>query len=129
MANVKNLVKGDEIHKFTPEEHSKGGKRSAEVRREKKELKKIIEALFEKDYTMLDGKKTITLSGAEAIAFKQMEKALKGDTKAFEVLRDTAGQKPVDKVEQVNIDAEYKSRVNELRGYFERDNTDDTKQS
>ena len=39
-----------------------------------------------------------------------MEKALKGDTKAFEVLRDTAGQKPVEKVEQINIDAEYENK-------------------
>lgn len=77
----------------------------------------------------MEGKNEVKMSGAEAIAMKQFEKALKGDTKAFEVLRDTAGQKPVDKVEQVNIDAEYKSRVNELRGYFERNNTDDTKQS
>jgi len=33
MANEQNLLKGDEKHKFTPEEASKGGKRSAEARR------------------------------------------------------------------------------------------------
>ena len=44
------------------------------------------------------GKAGEELSGAEAIAVKQMEKALKGDTRAFEVVRDSAGQKPVEKV-------------------------------
>lgn len=104
----------------------KGGIASGEAKRRKKELKEIIDLLFEKEYTNKDG---ITLSGAEIIATKQMEKAMKGDTKAFEVLRDTAGQKPVEKVEQVNIDAEYEARVNELRGYFERDHKTNTKKS
>ena len=38
------------------------------------------------------------------MALKQFEKALKGDTRAFEVIRDTAGQKPVEKVEMATID-------------------------
>ena len=54
-------------------------------------------------------------SGAEAIVAAQMQKALKGDAKAFEVLRDTAGQKPVDKVEQVNIDMEYEQSVEYIK--------------
>lgn len=104
----------------------KGGIASGEAKRHKKELREIIELLFEKEMIDKDG---TVVSGAEAIAKKQFDKALKGDTKAFEVLRDTAGQKPVDKVEQVNIDAEYKARVDELRGYFERDNSTNTEQS
>lgn len=95
MANEENLVKGDEAHKFTPEEHSKGGKRSGEVRAARRDLRKALEALLDKEF---EGKDGVTLSGAEAIALKQMEKALKGDTKAFEVVRDTAGQKPIEKV-------------------------------
>lgn len=116
MANNQNLIPNS---KRTPEElreiTRKGGIASGKARREKKELKAIVEALFERMYETEGGEK---ISGAEAITVKQMEKALKGDTKAFEVLRDTAGQKPVEKVEQINIDAEYESRINELKEIF-----------
>lgn len=95
MPNINNLVKGDEIHKFTPEEASKGGKRSAEVRRGKRDLKRAMEVLLEKEFT---GKNGEVLSGAEVLAVKQFEKAMKGDGNAFIIVRDTSGQKPVDKV-------------------------------
>lgn len=92
-----------------------GGIASGEVRRQKRDLRRALEMLLEKD---IKGKDGTLLSGAEALAAKQFEKALKGDTKAFEVIRDTSGQKPVDRVEQVNIDAEYLGRVNELKDIF-----------
>ena len=95
MANEQNLLKGDEKHTFTPEEHSKGGKRSGEVRAARRDLRKALEALLDQEFKSKDGQ---TMTGAEAIALKQMERALKGDTRAFEVVRDTAGQKPVEKV-------------------------------
>jgi hypothetical protein len=38
------------------------------------------------------------------MAMKMVEKAMKGDTKAFEVVRDTNGQKPVDKVMIAEVD-------------------------
>lgn len=50
MANEQNLLKGDEKHTFTPEEHSKGGKASAEARRQKKNLRLALEMLLEKDF-------------------------------------------------------------------------------
>lgn len=93
MANEKNLRPGE--YKLSQEEAKKGGKRSGEVRAGRRDLRKALEALLDKEFKGKDG---TTISGAEAIALKQMEKALKGDTKAFEVVRDTAGQKPVDKV-------------------------------
>ena len=98
--NEENLLKGDDIHKFTHEEASKGGKKSAEVRRQRRDIKRAAEAILEEIYTMKDkttGEKK-ELSGAEAIILKQFEKALKGDSKAFELIRDSSGQKPVDKV-------------------------------
>lgn len=115
MANEQNLLKGNEKHTFTPEELSKGGKASAEARRKKRDLRQAIEILLETD---IKGKNGEVKSGAEAIAIAQFQKALKGDTKAFEVIRDTSGQKPIDKVEQVNIDGEYIDKVNELKALF-----------
>lgn len=117
MANEQNLVRGDEAHTFTPEEHSKGGKASAEARRKKRDLRLACQMMLEMEIKGKDGK---VKSGAEAIVAAQMQKALKGDAKAFEVLRDTAGQKPVDKVEQVNIDMEYEQSVEYIKELMSR---------
>lgn len=72
-----------------------GGIASGEARRRKRDIRLALEALLEKEYTDSKGK---TVTGAEAIAIKQMEKALKGDPRAFELVRDTAGQKPIEKI-------------------------------
>ena len=105
----------------TKEEQSEiakmGGIASGEARRRKRDIRLAVEMLLEKQYKGKDGQ---MLTGAEAISVKQMEKALKGDTKAFEVLRDTAGQKPVEKVEQVNIDLEYDASVEYVKDLMAR---------
>jgi hypothetical protein len=106
-----NLVKGDEAHKFTPEEASKGGKASAEARRKKRDLKRAIEALLEQDITGKDG---TSKSGAEAIAVAQFKKALKGDSKAFEIIRDTSGQSVVQKIAVAEVDADVLSEVERM---------------
>ncbi len=114
MANDSNLV-GNGFDEITAEKQRKiasmGGKRSGEVRAAKRDLRKALEALLEKEFKGKDG---ITLSGAEAIALKQMEKALKGDTKAFEVVRDTAGQKPVEKVMIAEVDQDVINEVERM---------------
>lgn len=93
MANEQNLI--PQAHKLTVEEASKGGKKSAEARRAKKDLRLALEMLLEKDFKDKNGN---TISGTEAVTAKLFEKAMKGDVKAFETLRDTVGQKPVEKV-------------------------------
>lgn len=95
MANEQNLLRGDEKHTFTPEEASKGGKRSAEARRAKRDLRQALEILLEKEYKDKNGN---TLTGTEAITAKLFEQAMKGNIRAFETLRDTVGQKPVEKI-------------------------------
>lgn len=94
MGNPNNLLKGEQKHKFTLEDRAKALESSIKARREKRDLRRALEALLEKDFKH----KNEHLSGAELIALKQMEKAIKGSTKAFEVIRDTSGQKPVEKV-------------------------------
>lgn len=93
------MAKEDNLHpseyKLTQDEQKMGGIASGEARRRKRDIRLALEALLEKTYKGRGGEE---LSGAEAIAVKQMEKALKGDTRAFEVVRDSAGQKPVEKV-------------------------------
>ena len=104
-----NLI--PQAHKLTVDEASKGGKRSAEARRAKKDLRIALEMLLEKEYVDRKGN---SKSGAELIAFKQYEKALSGDTRAFEVVRDTVGQKPVEKVMMSEVDIEVVNEVERM---------------
>lgn len=99
MANEQNLK--PLTTKKAREIGSKGGKASVEARRKKKDLRNAIEILLETD---IKGKNGEIKSGAEAIAIAQFQKALKGDTRAFEVLRDTAGQKPIEKVMVADVE-------------------------
>lgn len=101
MANEQNLLKGEDCHKFTLEEASKGGKKSAEVRRERKNLRLALEMLLEKDFTDKNGN---ILSGTEAITAKLFEQAMKGNVKAFETIRATVGQDPVQKVQVAEVE-------------------------
>lgn len=109
MANEQNLRKPS--REEARERGSKGGKASGEARRRKRDIKLALEALLEKDYKTAEG---ITLSGAEAIATKQMEKALRGDTKAFEVVRDSSGQKPIEKIMMAEVEQEVIEEVESI---------------
>lgn len=74
------------------EKGSKGGKASGEARREKRLFQQAILAAL----------KAPTESGAtllQDIVAAQIKRALEGDTRAFEAIRDTSGEKPTDKVE------------------------------
>lgn len=95
MANEQNLVRGADAHVLTAEEQSMGGKASGEARRKKRDLRDALEMLLEKTYTDKNGK---TLTGTEAVTAKLFEQAMKGNVKAFETLRDTVGQKPVERI-------------------------------
>lgn len=83
---------------------TKGGIASGRVRREKKAMKDTLETLLSmslkegivedieeiQSIAKLEGK-NITVQ--EAIMLKQIQKAIKGDTKAAEYIRDTSGNK------------------------------------
>jgi len=115
--NVDNLIPTNMRSKEEVRKNSaKGGVISGEVRRQKRDIKLAMDALLEKMYS---GKNGEQLSGAQAIALKQMEKALKGDSKAFELVRDTAGQKPIEKVMVAEVNQDV---INEI----ERTIMDDT---
>ena len=84
MANTQNLI--PQAHVLTVEELSKGGTNSAFSRRNRKRLREELEMLLEIGDTQ------------RSVAVALINKALKGDVRAFEVIRDTIGEKPVDKV-------------------------------
>ena len=74
------------------ERGAKGGVASGRARREKASLRAALEVLLERKGE--DGK-----TGREALAVALYEQALKGDVRAFAELRDTVGEKPVQKAE------------------------------
>ena len=85
-----------------------GGIASGKARRRKKLLKECLDELLEKEWENRQGEK---MSGAEAISVAVFKKALAGDMKAYEIVRDTAGQKPVDKVMLAEVD---QNTINEV---------------
>ena len=120
MANEQNLVKGEDRHKFTLDEASKGGKASAEARRRRKDLRMALEMLLEKEYTDAQGKK---ITGTEAITAKLFQQAMKGNIRAFETIRSTVGQDPVQKVEHVNISDETREQIERFLNDESEDNS------
>ena len=117
MANEQNLIKNEDLTpKQRRENASKAGKASGKARRNKKLLRECLEILLERT---LKDKKGIEMTGAEAVSLKVFEKASKGDIRAFEVLRDTAGQKPVDKV-QMKTDVNIADSAERLSNIFEQ---------
>lgn len=108
----------------------KGGIASGKARKEKKAMKETLKALLAlpldqrevvdieaiQDLTALDGG-NITVQ--EAIMLKQIQKAMDGDTKAAEYVRDTAGEKPTDKVE-LNSKIDIDEKINEIEEYMKR---------
>ena len=109
MANEQNLRPSE--YQLTQEEAKKGGINSGKVRREKKLLRECLQELLDKEMTDKSGN---TKTGAEAMAVAVFAKALKGDLKAFEIVRDTAGQKPAEKIVVSEIDPDVISQVERM---------------
>lgn len=88
MANEENLIN---LRDRTPEERKeiarKGAEATNKLLKERKTLKEELLLLLSQD------------NFQERISLALLEKATTGDTKAYEVIRDTVGEKPVDKVE------------------------------
>lgn len=114
MANEQNLRPGE--YKLTVEEQKKGGKASVEARRRKRDLRLALEILLEKDFKDKFGN---TITGTEAITTKLFEQAMKGNVKAFETIRATVGQDPIQKVEVAKIEKE--QSLQELQELFDED--------
>lgn len=93
MAGTENLIP---LNKRTKEEQkaitTAGGKASGESRRARKTLKQELLTLLSEGDTQ------------QNVSVALIQKALDGDTKAFEVLRDTIGEKPTEKIMVADVD-------------------------
>ena len=109
MANIDNLVPNEDR---TPEERRenarKAGIASGVARRKKRDLREACLAILETEITTKTGDK---MTGSEAMVAKLFQQAMKGNIKAFIALRDTAGQKPVEKLVVADVD---QSVINEV---------------
>lgn len=87
-----------------------GGIASGKARREKRLMRETLDLLLNmpiKDGTFADVEsirnfasiKGKNISVQDAILIAQIQKAMKGDTRAAEYVRDTIGQKPTDSVD------------------------------
>lgn len=111
MANNQNKNLIPQAHKLTVDEQSAGGKASAEARRKKRDLRRALEMLLEKDYKDKNGN---SISGTEAITTKLFEQAMKGNVKAFETIRATVGQDPVQKVQVAEVNQDVVNEVEKI---------------
>lgn len=108
MANEQNLIRNEDL---TPSQRranaSKAGKASAAKRKERKAMQELAREVLSmplKDepveevsaFAEANGK-NVTVE--QAALLQQAKKALKGDTSALVFLRDTAGEKPVERVD------------------------------
>ena len=101
----------NEFSLMTPEQRRengrKGGIASGEAKRKKKAIKETLDVLLSmpmksgknadiesiKNFAALKGK---NINVQEAMVISMLQRAMKGDVKAAEWIRDTAGQKPVE---------------------------------
>ena len=93
MANEGNL-KPIRTKSEAREKGKKGGKKPGEVRAQRKTLREELIALLE---TKIEDK-TIQ----EKISFSLIQEAISGNVKAFETIRDTIGEKPIEQIQNIN---------------------------
>ena len=87
---------------------SAGGIASGKARRERKTLREELLALLSAGDTQKD------------MNLALIQRALNGDTKAYEVVRDTIGEKPVDKIVVAEVD---QTIINEVEAMVNDDET------
>ena len=100
MANKSNLI--PQAHKLTVDEQSKGGKKSAKSKKQKKYIKENLEELMSMDLKDTRIKEQMRSLGVleenmniqNAISFAVVQQALYGNLKAFSIIVDMLQQNP-----------------------------------
>lgn len=110
--NTENL-KGHSFADMDPERLKMLGRMGQKAKTEKEKKKKLLaEVLLDHMDMVADDKgNTVREKGVQSLLVKFMD----GDVKAFEVVRDTVGEKPVERVE---LKASVDKAVDEMEEYF-----------
>ena len=107
--------------------HEAGGKALQATLVQRRSIKEILEELSRRTVTAEEAEEYSMEEGTsllEAANLAQIRRAMKGDTKAAEYIRDTLGEKPVDKIaaEVETITPEDRQRIERI---LNRDKTQD----
>ena len=108
MANEQNLR--PPTSEEARERGRKGGKASAKKRKQNKTFKEIINKFLDgqvsderlKQQMIEFGFADRDVSNKSCAVFALWKEAIKGNTKAFELMRDTIGEKPIEQVQNIN---------------------------
>ena len=101
--NPQNLIPTNKRSKEEVKKNAaKGGRKSGETRRRRKELREELLLLLAKGDTQ------------KKISTALIDQALQGNVKAFETIRDTIGEKPVEKGAVAEVDQSVVAEVEEM---------------
>ena len=117
MANKKTNLKNTEATRFRTgseqvEIARKGGIASGKARREKSDLKQQLLLFLETEATK--DKNGNPLTGAELMVKVAVKEMTKGNPRYWELIRDTAGFKPIDKIQVAEVDPEVIDEVDKI---------------
>ena len=95
--------------------HAKGGKASGKAKRERKAMREQLEMILklpienEKLKSQIEklGVNTDEIDNQMALTISIFQEAMRGNTRAYEIIRDTIGEKPIDKQEIKEITTEW----------------------
>lgn len=118
--SLKNLKTGEDAKEYNRrltaeefrEKQSRAGKASAQKKKDKRTLKEIVLALMEEEASKEDVERLNLPEGVSkglVMTAALLKKAMEGDNKSYEVLRDTAGQMPT---KEVQVSAEVFTEAN-----------------
>ena len=104
MANEENLIPFDsgQSREKARENGRKGGIASGISKRNKKTMKEMLDYLLEKEIKNQKTGESVTCR--EAMLSAMIKKAISGDVKACQFVRDTSGETPVTKAEVTGKD-------------------------
>ena len=131
LKNLTNISEQGLTKEQLIENGRKGGKKSGERKREKKEMKELLLDILNmniksgkaEDFKNLADSKGKNITVNQALILAQVKKAMGGDTRAMEFIRDTAGMKPVEKRE-IQADIRDDGKLDEIIKALNEDNND-----
>ena len=105
LENLKHFSKEDRERAIS--EGRKGGLKSGQIKKQKKLFKDLFEVFLDESAIDENAKELLKMHGLEAkeitnkmvLILSTYQEAIKGNIKAVEFIRDTIGEKPVEKME------------------------------
>ncbi len=121
---VKGCVPPGEPFRTQDERATEAGKASGAARREKGDLRKLLKLWMETEVEIDKNGEPVT--GAQLMLRSAVKEMKKGNPRFWELLRDTAGFKPADRVIVADVDPEVIAEVEaEVLACNEMDDDDD----